>query len=40
MTGTLTKGKLGSTQIRKASNYLFVAPAVIFIALLMIYPLL
>jgi len=40
MTRTLTKGKLGSTRIRKASNYLFVAPAVIFIALLMLYPLL
>src|SRR5215217_5225905 len=40
MTRIRAKGKLDRIKLRKARNYLFVAPAVIFIVLLMIYPLL
>jgi multiple sugar transport system permease protein len=40
MTRIRAKGKLDRIKLRKARNYLFVAPAVIFIVLFMIYPLL
>src|ERR671914_1642076 len=40
MTRIRAKGKLDRIKLRQARNYLFVAPAVIFIVLLMIYPLL